>query len=53
MFEDVTDTCELCFLCATCFECMCKQGIYKENHYRDFLSSPVCEDYICDEEVNS
>jgi len=53
MFEDITDTCESCFLCATCFECMCKQGIYKENHYRDFLESPVCEDYICAEEVNA
>jgi len=52
MFEDVCDKCESCYLCATCFECMCRQGIYRENHYRDFLDSPVCEDYICAEEVN-
>jgi len=53
MFEDVVDKCESCFLCTSCFDCMCKQGVYKENHYRDFLESPVCEDYICAEEVNT
>ena len=53
VLEDIVDTCESCYVCDACFECMCKQGIYRENHYRDFLDSPVCDEYICAEEVNS
>ena len=51
--EVIVEKCQSCFLCRKCFLMMCKQGVYKENHYRDFLESPVCDEYICAEEVNA
>lgn len=50
--ETVTNICETCFVKEACFESLCQLGICKENHYQDFLKSPTCEEYICNEEVN-
>jgi hypothetical protein len=49
---EVVEKCKTCFFCCACFKQLCTDGIYKENHYTDFLNSPICEEYICAEEVN-
>ena len=51
--EVIVEKCQSCFLCRKCFLIMCQQGVCKENQYNDFLESPICDDYICVEEVNS
>lgn len=51
--EYVTEVCDTCFCKEICFEQLCKDGAYRKNHKHDFLQSPICEEYINAEEVNS